>query len=151
MLSQGDASLELGGASRAGAVDEPHTCGGIHLLDIRGSDARDPGDRPVESIYCIGARSYSGTGFDLRVILSAARRLGLDPSALLGFPHVDLCSLLRRCFIFPHHSYALKEIGSTRARKSSTDCASPRRIRGMLIRGSYLRRGCSSTMRTMLG
>jgi predicted RecB family nuclease len=56
--------------------------------------------------------TYSGTGFDTRVTLGAARRLGLDPTTLLDYPHVDLCSLLRRCFIFPHSSYALKELGS---------------------------------------
>ena len=56
--------------------------------------------------------SYSGTNFDYRVTLKALNRLGLDPSSLEDFHHVDLCSLLRRSFIFPHSSYALKELGN---------------------------------------
>jgi predicted RecB family nuclease len=56
--------------------------------------------------------TYSGTGFDTRVTIKAARRLGLESSTLQHYPHIDLCSLLRRCFIFPHHSYSLKELGS---------------------------------------
>ncbi|MGD0804607.1 MAG: ribonuclease H-like domain-containing protein [Candidatus Bathyarchaeia archaeon] len=55
--------------------------------------------------------SYSGTGFDYRVTLKALNRLGLDSSTLEEFPHVDLCTMLRRCFIFPQSSYALKELG----------------------------------------
>ncbi len=55
--------------------------------------------------------SYSGTCFDYRVTLNALRRLELDPSPLEEFPHVDLCTLLRRSFIFPQSSYALKELG----------------------------------------
>jgi predicted RecB family nuclease len=56
--------------------------------------------------------SYSGTGFDYRVTMNAIRRHGLCSSALDEFPHVDLCTLLRRSFIFPHSSYALKELGA---------------------------------------
>jgi uncharacterized protein YprB with RNaseH-like and TPR domain len=68
--------------------------------------------------------SYSGTGFDFRVTLNAMRRQGLDTSLLEEFPHVDLCTLLRRCFVFPHHSYALKELGTYlgyRFRRSELD------------------------------
>ena len=56
--------------------------------------------------------SYSGTCFDYRVTLNAIKRHGLSPSALDGFTHVDLCTLLRRSFIFPKSSYALKELGA---------------------------------------
>jgi predicted RecB family nuclease len=56
--------------------------------------------------------SYSGTCFDYRVTLNALRRLGLDFSSLEEFPHVDLCTLLRRSFIFPRGSYGLKELGA---------------------------------------
>lgn len=56
--------------------------------------------------------SYSGTGFDIRVTLNALNRHGLDPTRLENHPHIDLCTLLRRCFIFPYHSYALKELGA---------------------------------------
>ena len=55
--------------------------------------------------------SYSGTGFDYRVTLKALNRLGLESSTLEEFSHVDLCTLLRRSFIFPQSSYALKELG----------------------------------------
>jgi len=55
--------------------------------------------------------SYSGTNFDYRVTLNACRRQGLDVGILEAYPHIDLCTILRRCFIVPHHSYALKELG----------------------------------------
>ncbi len=55
--------------------------------------------------------SYSGTCFDYRVPLNALNRLGVDSSILEETPHVDLCTLLRRSFIFPRSSYALKELG----------------------------------------
>ena len=56
--------------------------------------------------------SYSGTCFDYRVILNAIKRHELSPIALDEFTHVDLCTLLRRSFIFPQSSYALKELGN---------------------------------------
>ena len=55
--------------------------------------------------------SYSGTGFDYRVTLNACRRNGLDTGVLESFSHIDLCTVLRRCFIFPQSSYGLKELG----------------------------------------
>jgi len=55
--------------------------------------------------------SYSGTGFDYRVTQNAARRHGLDTQVMERFPHIDLCTLLRRCFVFPHQGYALKGLG----------------------------------------
>ncbi len=55
--------------------------------------------------------SYSGTGFDIRVTLNACRRHGLDAYVLETFSHIDLCTVLRRCFVFPYTSYALKELG----------------------------------------
>ena len=56
--------------------------------------------------------SYSGTGFDYRVTLNALRRHNLNTTFLEEYPHIDLCTLLRRCFVFPYHSYALKELGA---------------------------------------
>jgi predicted RecB family nuclease len=56
--------------------------------------------------------SYSGTCFDYRVTVNALKRLGLPSSSLEEHPHIDLCTLLRRSFIFPRSSYALKELGS---------------------------------------
>jgi predicted RecB family nuclease len=56
--------------------------------------------------------SYSGTRFDYRVTLNAVKRNGLTSTTLDEFPHVDLCTLLRRSFIFPQGSYALKELGA---------------------------------------
>jgi predicted RecB family nuclease len=55
--------------------------------------------------------SYSGTCFDYRVTLKALKRLELDSYPLEEYLHVDLCTLLRRSFIFPQSSYALKELG----------------------------------------
>jgi predicted RecB family nuclease len=55
--------------------------------------------------------SYSGTGFDYRITLNACRRHGLDANVLESFNHIDLCTVLRRCFVFPYTSYALKELG----------------------------------------
>ena len=56
--------------------------------------------------------NYSGTCFDYRVTLNALKRHNLNLSALEEFPHVDLCTLLRRSFIFPRSSFALKELGA---------------------------------------
>jgi len=56
--------------------------------------------------------SYSGTGFDIRVTLNAMKRLGIDSEVIEGFRHVDLCTVLKRSFIFPYHSYGLKELGA---------------------------------------
>jgi len=56
--------------------------------------------------------SFSGTNFDLRVLLKALQRYGLDKNLLLSRHHVDLSSLLRRCFIFPNQRFALKELGA---------------------------------------
>ena len=55
--------------------------------------------------------SYSGTNFDLRNLEAATGRPGFSP-ILSRFPHVDLCSRLRRCFIFPNQSYGLKDLGT---------------------------------------
>jgi predicted RecB family nuclease len=46
------------------------------------------------------------------VTLNAIKRHGLNSTVLDEFTHVDLCILLRRSFIFPQSSYALKELGA---------------------------------------
>lgn len=56
--------------------------------------------------------SFSGTNFDLRVLLKASQRFGLDKNLLLSRHHIDLSSLLRKCFIFPNQRFALKKLGS---------------------------------------
>lgn len=66
----------------------------------------------LDTHRCYTLVSYSGTGFDYRVTLNALQRHGLDTSLLEGRRHIDLCTLLRRSFIFPHHSYALKELAA---------------------------------------
>lgn len=56
--------------------------------------------------------SFSGTDFDYRVILKAMQRHGINVDLLLSHLHIDICFLLRRCFIFPNQSFALKDLGS---------------------------------------
>jgi len=54
--------------------------------------------------------SYSGTRFDSRVLLNAMKRHKVNHE-----PHmveVDLCTQIRRSFIFPTRGYGLKELGS---------------------------------------
>jgi len=56
--------------------------------------------------------SYSCTNFDHRVILGALRRHELDTDIMERFTHIDIGTLLNRCFIFPNQSFALKELGA---------------------------------------
>mgnify|MGYP001095880249 CR=1 FL=1 len=56
--------------------------------------------------------SFSGTDFDKNVILRALDRLGLDSSFFSSYQHIDLCQELRRSFIFPNQSFALKDLGT---------------------------------------
>lgn len=56
--------------------------------------------------------SYSGTNFDHRVPLGAIMRHGLDAEFFRIFPHIDLCTMMKSCFIFPNRSFALKNIGA---------------------------------------
>lgn len=56
--------------------------------------------------------SYSTTNFDHRVILKAIERHELDKTPLTSRCHSDLGILIRRCFIFPRKSYALKDLGA---------------------------------------
>ena len=55
--------------------------------------------------------SYSGTRFDRNVLHRALTRLELDSDSFGFRKHIDLCQLLRRCFIFPNQSFALKDLG----------------------------------------
>ncbi len=57
--------------------------------------------------------SYSGGSFDKRVLRNALNRTALDSSFFSAVDHVDLCQEIRRNFIFPNQSYALKELGLT--------------------------------------
>jgi len=56
--------------------------------------------------------SYSCTNFDHRITLGALERHGLNAEFLESFPHVDLGTLLNRCFIFPNQKFALKDLGT---------------------------------------
>jgi len=56
--------------------------------------------------------SFSGTNFDYRITLSAMQRHGMNTDCLVSHSHIDLCILLRRCFIFPNQRFALKDLGS---------------------------------------
>jgi Icc-related predicted phosphoesterase/uncharacterized protein YprB with RNaseH-like and TPR domain len=56
--------------------------------------------------------SYSCTGFDRNVLIKALERNGLDSSFFLQYIHYDLCQMIRRCFIFPHSNFKLKELGT---------------------------------------
>jgi predicted RecB family nuclease len=53
--------------------------------------------------------SYSGTNFDLRFLEEALESYGEKVD--LWHRHIDLCNLLKQCFIFPTRSYGLKSIG----------------------------------------
>ncbi len=56
--------------------------------------------------------SYSGTGFDRRILCQAMARHHLDYSVFHTIPHVDLCHALKSHFILPTSSFRLKEVGS---------------------------------------
>jgi len=56
--------------------------------------------------------SFSGTGFDRNVVHRALVRQNLDSDFFFSLPHIDLCQLIRRSFIFPNQSYALKNLGA---------------------------------------
>lgn len=56
--------------------------------------------------------SFSGRNFDRNVIQSALRRLAIDSDVFYSTPHIDMCQLLRRSFVFPNQSYALKDLGT---------------------------------------
>ena len=56
--------------------------------------------------------SYSGTDFDCRVPLKALKRHGLDINLLKAHDHFDLSYNIRKCFIFPNQSFALKNLGA---------------------------------------
>ncbi|KKK44472.1 MAG: hypothetical protein Lokiarch_17950, partial [Candidatus Lokiarchaeum sp. GC14_75] len=55
--------------------------------------------------------SFSGTNFDIRVLKSAMERFGMDTNELISHLHIDLCTLIKRSFITPNQSYALKDMG----------------------------------------
>jgi len=56
--------------------------------------------------------SFSGTNFDYRVTLGAMQRHRMKTNHLESHSHIDLSTLLRRCFVFPNQRFALKELGS---------------------------------------
>jgi len=56
--------------------------------------------------------SYSGTRFDSRVLLNAMKRNSLPRETFKAKPETDLCTQLRRTFIFPTRGYGLKELGA---------------------------------------
>jgi len=56
--------------------------------------------------------SFSGTDFDKNVIRRAVDRLGLDSDIFSSYRHIDLCQVIRRSFIFPNQSFALKDLGT---------------------------------------
>jgi predicted RecB family nuclease len=56
--------------------------------------------------------SYSGTRFDSRVLTNAMKRNKLPHEPFKAKPEIDLCTQLRRSFIFPTRGYSLKELGA---------------------------------------
>lgn len=56
--------------------------------------------------------SFSGVNFDRNVVEKALRRLRLDFRSFLSHIHVDICQQIKKCFIFPNQSYALKDLAS---------------------------------------
>lgn len=55
--------------------------------------------------------SYSGTNFDLRFLEEALESYGEGID--LWHRHIDLCMLLKQCFIFPTKGYGLKNVGKS--------------------------------------
>ena len=66
----------------------------------------------LRSDGCAALVSYSGTGFDRRVTESALARNSVEPGAFGSMRHIDACSLVRRSFAVPCHTYALKTLGA---------------------------------------
>lgn len=56
--------------------------------------------------------SYSGTNFDYRIPLDAMRRYQLDTTPLESRRHIDLCIAIRRSFVVPVQTFALKAFGA---------------------------------------
>ena len=56
--------------------------------------------------------SFYGTNFDIRVLKNAMERFGMDTKELTSHLHIDLCTLIKRSFIVPNQSYALKDLGA---------------------------------------
>jgi predicted RecB family nuclease len=56
--------------------------------------------------------SYSGTRFDSRVLMKAMNRNNVPHEPFKATPEIDLCTQLRRSYIFPTRGYALKELAS---------------------------------------
>ena len=56
--------------------------------------------------------SYSGTRFDSRVLMNAMKRHNLPHEPFKTKPEIDLCTKLRRSYIFPTRGYALKELAA---------------------------------------
>jgi len=56
--------------------------------------------------------SYSGTRFDSRALLNAMKRHKVNHEPFRLKAEVDLCTRIRRSFIFPTRGYGLKELGS---------------------------------------
>ena len=56
--------------------------------------------------------SYSGMGFDQRILLEGFHRFRIQPPHALKHCHVDLLSEIQRSFIFPSPSYGLKKLGT---------------------------------------
>lgn len=56
--------------------------------------------------------SYSGTRFDSRVLTNAMKRHKLPHEPFETKPEIDLCTQLRRSYIFPTRGYGLKELAT---------------------------------------
>jgi predicted RecB family nuclease len=56
--------------------------------------------------------SYSGTNFDYRIPLHAMKRHQLDTVPLENRRHIDLCLAIRKSFVVPFQTFALKAFGA---------------------------------------
>lgn len=54
--------------------------------------------------------SYSGIGFDKTVLQYSLKRNKLDENYFMNLYHEDLCSLLKKSYIFPIKGYGLKDV-----------------------------------------
>ena len=55
---------------------------------------------------------YYGTRFDSRVLTNAMKRNNIPHEPFKATPEIDLCTRLRRSYIFPTRGYALKELAT---------------------------------------
>ncbi|MBX3256364.1 MAG: DUF1917 domain-containing protein [Chitinophagaceae bacterium] len=78
--------------------------------------------------------SYSGVGFDTKILSAALKRHDLDFEYFLSCNHFDLCTLIRQNYILPIGAYGLKPVGRYFGYKFKHD-----HLNGLYVAFQYLR------------